>query len=340
MPEAAAQAATERRIRRLVREALGAEPRAIEWLTGQLGLRRFARVHLDDRTLVARVDAPEDPASRPDGVPPEPPLEPIRSLLEREGLPVPARYGASDDIELLEDVGDRTLARAVANAPATRRALYAQACALVPRIQRIADPGSVEAFSRHLDDALFAYKADLFARTSLVDAGPAAHRCVTDAFERIARAARRAPRRLAHRDFQSANLHVRDDGSLVMIDLQGAFLAPPEYDLMCLLCDSYVELAREEIDAHLAVVRGALPDAPEPETFRHRFDLLTLSRKGKDHARFLSAARQRGDRRFLEHIPATVRHLRRAAADVAGRDADFEAFAELVHALPETPCAP
>ena len=86
--------------------------------------------------------------------------------------------------------------------------------------------------------------------------------------------------------------------------------------------------------------RGTLPDAPDPETFRHRFDLLTLSRKGKDHARFLSAARQRGDGRFLQYVPATVRHLRRAAADVAGRDPGFAAFAALVHALPETPCAP
>ena len=54
---------------------------------------------------------------------------------------------------------------------------------------------------------------------------------VVTAFRRIAATCREAPLRLAHRDFQSANLHVRSAGAhagrLVMIDLQGALLAPP-----------------------------------------------------------------------------------------------------------------
>ena len=66
----------ERDVRAAVRDALGAEVDAFAWLPGQLGLRRFARVRVGARSIVARVDAPEDPASRPAGVPPEPPLEP------------------------------------------------------------------------------------------------------------------------------------------------------------------------------------------------------------------------------------------------------------------------
>ena len=72
-----------------------------------------------------------------------------------------------------------------------------------------------------------------------------------------------------------------------MIDFQGAFLAPPEYDLVCLLRDSYVELPEAEVAHLLHRVRARLPDRPEAAVFQHRFDALTLTRKGKDHARFL-----------------------------------------------------
>ena len=344
--------AREQAVRTCVREALGCEAGQIEWLPAALGARNFARVHLEagaERTLIARVEAVEDPRGRPAGTDPEPPLEPIRALLERHGLPVPRRLGgdAPGGVELLEDVGPRSLQSwAAGSTPAQRRQVYAQACDLVAALQRVDDPGGVQAFRRNLDAALFRYKAELFCRFSLAERGrPSSDvesRAVRSAFEHIAEISERAPTRLAHRDFQSANLHVREDASgtpcLAMIDLQGAFLAPPEYDLVCLLRDSYVELPESFVHDQLQRVRPALPDAPEPETFMERFDLLTLSRKAKDHARFLQAARERGDRRSLAHPPATVRSLRRAAQAARSRDSSFAALAEIVESLPETAC--
>jgi hypothetical protein len=165
---------------------------------------------------------------------------------------------------------------------------------------------------------------------------------VEEAFGVITGEAERAPARLAHRDFQSANLYLHPGreapSRLMMIDLQGALLAPPEYDLVCLLRDSYVEVPEEEVEAHLAHVRPLLPDAPEPDEFARRFDLLAVARKAKDHARFLYAAQQRDDRRYLAHVPRTVHQLRSAAARSAERDPRFAALAELVGALPGSPC--
>ena len=337
-------------LRRLVERALGARTERVEWLPGQLGLRRFARLYLaggGPPTLVARIEAPEDPVGRPAGVAPEPPLEPIRALLEREGIPVPARLAADErsGIELLEDVGDLSLAAAaLAASPAERRALYEEACDLVPRLQRVRDPGGVAAFDRRMDEALLAYKAELFCEwVAVPEAGPAAGRAVKDAFARIAEAVRAAPMRLAHRDLQSANVHLRAEGPpgrrLVLIDLQGALLAPPEYDLVCLLRDSYLDLAWEEVLRQLARIRPRLPDAPGEDELAHRFDLLTLSRKGKDLARFVLAARRRGDSRYLRFAPTTVRALRAAAVRAASRDPHFHALAEILAALPEQPCA-
>jgi len=344
-----ASSALESQLRRLCRAA-GLEPLRIEWLPAALSLRRFARIHTAGTTTVARVEAPEDPAGRPAGTAPEPPHEPIRALLERAGLPVPRRLGGDPTagIDLLEDVGALSLqAASAALAPRARAELHREACELVPRIQTIAPAPGVAAFARSLDAALFAYKADLVARFGLAargrDATPAEAALVHDTFAWIAAETAAAPQRLAHRDFQSSNLFVREGAPrgerLRMIDVQGALLAPPEYDLVCLLRDSYIELPEAEIAEHCAAMRPALPDAPDAESFARRFDLLTLTRKGKDHARFLYAARERGDERFLSYVPTTVRHLRRAAARASARDARVADLAALFHELPESPCA-
>jgi aminoglycoside/choline kinase family phosphotransferase len=260
---------------------------------------------------------------------------------------VPARVGADEaaGIELLEDVGSLPLAAAAGAAGAgERRALYEETCDLVPRIQRIADPGGVAAFARRLDEALLAYKAQLLCEQVVSPrAGAAAAATARAAMARVAEELRAAPLRLAHRDLQSANVHVRagrpPGARLVLIDLQGAFLAPPEYDLVCLLRDSYVELPAEEVAHQLERIRSRLPDAPGAEELARRFDLLTLSRKGKDLARFLYAARARGDDRYLRFVPATLGYLRSAAARAAARDPAFAAFAEILAALPEDACA-
>jgi aminoglycoside/choline kinase family phosphotransferase len=353
MPTRSDDAELESLLRRVVREALGAEVASIEPIRGHLGLRRFARVRLagsGPASLVARVDLPEDPTARPSGAAPEPPLEPLRALLESAGLPVPARLGADEaaGVELLEDLGSVSLMAAASAADAAeRQALYAEACALLPRLQSVTDPGDVAAFRRRLDTDLFRYKAGLFETWSLATipggATPERRELVRNVFTRVAREAGSAPARLAHRDFQSSNLIVRagrEPGRRVaMIDFQGAFLAPPEYDLVCLLRDSYLELPDAEIARHLEATRPQLPDAPDPETSTHRFDLLTLTRKGKDHARFVSAARVRGERGYLRFVPTTVRHLRRAATRAAAREPELAPFAELLAELPETPCA-
>jgi aminoglycoside/choline kinase family phosphotransferase len=341
----------EARLRALVRAALGSEVTSLEPIAGQIGLRRFLRVRLAPRrggpsSLVARIEAPEDPASRPEGIPPEPPLEPVRRLLETHGLPVPARLGgdSASGIELLEDAGARSLAAAVEGAPAaTRRALYREVCALVPRMQRITPVPGVAAFERRLGAEQIAYKATRFIEWSLPERGrpatPGEAEAVRAAFAVISDAVARAPMRLAHRDLQSSNVHVHQDRGLMLLDLQGAWLAPPEYDLVCLLRDSYVELPEPEIEQHLVRVQPELPDAPAPQEFRRRFDLLTLSRKGKDHALFHFVARTRGDSRYLRFAPATVRHLRSASARAAARDARLAPLAELIGELPEEPCA-
>jgi aminoglycoside/choline kinase family phosphotransferase len=333
--------------------ALGTPVLGVERVPAGIGLRSFYRLHFrgGPGTAIARIDAPEDPRGRPAGTAPEPPLEPVRALFQRAGLPVPRRYAAdaARGIELLEDGGPDSLCDRFAQADVVeQRALLRAALALVPRIQRVRDDGSgVAAFGRRLDASLFRYKGELFASVSLAEAlgreATAAERgVVAEAFDWIARHCALAPARLAHRDFQSQNLLVRSAPGhapeLLMIDLQGAFLAPPEYDLVCLLRDSYLGLGEDLVLSERERMRPQLPDAPTSEEFALRFDLLTLTRKGKDHARF-QVAISRGETRFRRYLAPTAAMLRAAALRTRDVAAPLARLADLVALLPEeAPC--
>jgi hypothetical protein len=72
--------------------------------------------------------------------------------------------------------------------------------------------------------------------------------------------------------------------------------------------------------------------------FALRFDLLTLTRKGKDHARF-HVALGRGETRYRRYLAPTAAMLRGAAARTSGVAAPLARLAELVACLPEEgPC--
>jgi aminoglycoside/choline kinase family phosphotransferase len=339
----AAAAAIEDEVRAVAAAALGAAVDRIDALAGGgVGHRAFFRVWLRGggvRTAIARVDRGE-PAPE---VPNEPPLEPLRAFLEAAGLPVPRRLGGDTarGIDLLEDAGSTTLEDAVRADPAARRVLYEEACDGLPALQRLADPGTgLHAFARRLDAALVALKARRFVARGLPAllgraATDAEAACVRDAFAAVVEAIDAAPQRLAHRDYQSRNLLVRPPDAagrrLVWIDLQGALLAPPEYDAVCLLRDTYVALADDEVASLAERVRSRLPDAPDRSVFAWRFDLLTITRKCKDFTLCHELA-ARGDPSWLPLAPATIGYVRTAIARVADTDERLAALARLVGA--------
>ncbi len=333
------------RIATLIRDALGREVVRWQRLPGGLDTRRFFRCELEGSApptrLIARV---EDPKRRTGA---DPPLEPIRSLLAREGLPVPASHGIAEGIDLIEDLGDESVESCLPQIdPARRRTLYSRACALIPRLQAIRPPSpALPHFQRGLDAALIGTKAQKWLTWSLplqLGRTPTAleEKLVRRAFDFIAEVCAEAPSRLAHRDFKAANLHLKRGGregsaELYMIDLQGAFMAPPEYDLVCLLRDSQVRLPEAEVIAQTEEILPQLPDSVGPETFARRFDLLTLARVAKDISHYLHAARHRGDQRYLRFVPNGLRNLREAAGRAGSRDTEIREFCQLLLASPE-----
>ncbi len=209
----------------IVRTELGRPPDAIEPIAAGLGSRRFYRVRFaggEPKTLIARVEARTENDDQHHGKPasmeppawlPEPSLEPLRTFLEAAGLPVPRSYAHLPEhgLDLLEDVGDRTLADA---SESMRNDLYREACELVPRLQRLsARPESVPAFGRIFDRALIETKAWKWLHWTipgLLGRQPSPEETieVEAAFSRISALLDDAPRRLAHREFKAENLHL------------------------------------------------------------------------------------------------------------------------------------
>ena len=325
----------------LVESALGRGVAATEAIAPGLDVRLFYRIHLEGADLPSSLIARVDPRPEPDSD-----LEPVRALFAAAGLPVPARHGHAPGIELLEDLGSESLEDLSHRVSAQElEALYAEACALVPRIQAIAPPSPAG-----WDAALVASKAQKWIEWVLPLAlGRTAKKTecsvTRSAFDFIAKTGLAGPRRLAHRDFKAANLlwapAARDRARrLTLIDLQGAFAAPPEYDLVCLLRDSQVPLAEGVVESQLENIRPALPDRPSADAFRRRFDLITVARVAKDIAHYLHAASTRGDRRYLPFVDAGLAHLRGASQRAAQRDRELAPWAEFIAALPRTVPAP
>lgn len=364
------------RIAACARERIGRIPVRIEPIPAGLGTRRFYRLCFDGSDplrLVARVEpGPEE--TEADGAEaggvepapawlPEPPLEPLRGFLERAGLPVPRSHAhdPARGLDLLEDVGDRTLLEA----PAERRAeLYRRACALIPRLQALSAPSEeLPAFHRRFDRELVATKTWKWLNWTiplLLDrrATPHEQAATRRLFERLASLAEAAPMRLAHRDFKGENLHlVRDrvgpqaetraepspdptsdrsmepDERLVMIDVQGAFLAPPEYDLVCLLRDLQTDLDEALVSELCEWTRGRLPDRPDPGAFAERFDGLALLRLCKDVSHVVHAGRVRGDRRRWHEVPRGLALIRGAAERLRPQHPEIEVLDSVIEAL-------
>ncbi len=347
----------------MVGERLGRRVASVEGIEAGLGARRFLRLRFADgspRTLVARCEPDPPAASLPaasalSGEGPrlpaaptwlaEPALEPIRSFLEAGGVRVPRSFGHFPELglDLLEDVGSRSLLRAD---PAEREPLYREACALVARLQFLsASPERIPAFGRVYDRALVDTKRWKWLHWTipgLLRREPMANevRETGALFEAIGRLLDAAPRRLAHRDFKAENLHllptsspVRERPELVLIDVQGAFMAPPEYDLACLLDDLQTDLDEALADRLLAEILPELPDRPEPDEARLRFDAIAVARLCKDVSHVVQAGLVRGDRRRWHEIPRGLALLGRAAERLEGRLPGISTLKSVIPAL-------
>ena len=243
----------------------------------------------------------------------------VGRLLEQRGIRVPHVWVSdqSRGILLLEDLGDESFEKRLRTSPITSwEGLYCRAVDILVDIRHFG-PGSTEhiAYQRRFDHALFQEELDHFRQWGLEALwGPLSQseqKCIDRVFSRVIQELTSAPTCFVHRDYQSRNLHWKDD-ELVLIDFQDALVGPFPYDLVALLCDSYISISPSLQNAMIARYASTLN--MDLEWFTRLFWWQALQRKLKDAGRFIYIDRVRGNPSFLEWYPQSLVYVGRALA--------------------------
>ncbi len=255
------------------------------------------------------------------------------------GLPVPEIYAADPEsgLLLLEDGGDRTL-ETVWNAGGweAARPFYEEAIRLLAALRRAPveneEPKRL-ALGHGFDEALFIRELHMTRRCAFegLCGLPALEVDFELPFTALAEALCELPYTLTHRDYHSRNLMAREKYStgLLVLDFQDARLGPAVYDIASLVFDSYVPLPEEGRRALVAQFRaesGAEELFPAPEAFDSALCLTGLQRNLKAIGTFACQKTERGNPRYLRHIPLAATHVRRHLAALP----EWSEFAALI----------
>ena len=321
-------------------------------LRGDASTRSYFRVHVADAPTgrpasVIVMLLPEDAFKSDEGGKQADnqrlPFLEVAELLESKGLPVPSIYveDLANRIILLEDLGDVTFEQQLRRTPRSDwQRLYGAAVDLLADLhERCVDLPSASIVSqRSFDRELLDWELDHFRAWGLealfgpLDAAQTA--TVAAGFSTLVHEIEAMPHGFVHRDYQSKNLMVGPGGALTLIDFQDAMLGPRVYDLVALLCDSYLSL---DLDLQESMIeRYAALRRIQPSALRREFWLVALHRKLKDAGRFIYIDRVRENPDFLQWYPQSLVYVGRALGQAPG----FEALERLLReAIPGFPDA-
>jgi aminoglycoside/choline kinase family phosphotransferase len=326
----------------LVHAALGHRPSSVDPMPGGASTRRFLRVRTPGDSFVAMFvpdAAPEEVTS--DTARTRWPFLEVQELLHARGVRVP-RVLAEDcarGLLLVEDLGDETLAAFLSRAPERKAEIYRRAVADLAAAQRKLEklPGSSVIATRAFDEKLLRWELDHFREWGLDARGrelEPIERARFDALaQRLAERIAAFSRGFVHRDYQSRNLMVKEEGGalgLVWIDFQDALLGPRVYDLVALLNDSYQSFDRPFIESMLdAYAAAAELDVRGRVELGREFDVVTVQRKLKDAGRFIFIDRVKKNPSFLPYFEPSLTKVR-AALDRLADEEDMRDLAAIV----------
>ena len=263
--------------------------------------------------------------------------------LGARGVPVPEIhvYCREENWMLLEDVGDLSLADAVAGAAPDTEILAWYRRAL--RILLSQQLKGVEGF-----DPAWCFDTPAVTRQFLLE-----REChyfvraflqgylgleVTEAelapdFERLLAGIRlEEPPVFLHRDFQSKNLFVQGE-DIRVLDFQGGRLGPPGYDLAALLIDPYVDLSPASQEELLDFYKDLLGERRsfDRRDFREQYENLALCRNLQILGAYGFLTRVKGKSQFARYIPQAATGLRRR---LAARPGAFPRLAAIAARMP------
>ena len=282
-----------------------------EVLAADASFRRYDRLTRDGETAVL-MDAP-------------PPQENVRAyhqvdrVLTELGFSAPRAFAVDEDagFMLLEDLGDRTFTRALADGD-DEATLYRLAVDLLIALhRRMAERRLDETALPPYDESRLMAEARLFTDWYLpavtgAELNGAVQAGYVAAWRDVLPLAQRAPDTLVLRDYHVDNLMVvpgrEGIAACGLLDFQDAVIGPRSYDLVSLLEDARRDLspglAAEMVQRYLA----AFPEL-DAEAFGASYAVMGAQRNAKIIGIFTRLCRRDGKAQYLRHIPRVWRLL-------------------------------
>lgn len=319
-------------------------------LRGDASSRSYYRIELSQpyagaSTLIV-MQLPADALKSDEGTggerPTELPFLNVLRLMSQRGVAVPKVHAVDMQagVLLLEDLSDETFFARLQNTPRGEwSSAYGAAIDLLADMHaRMTTPDAAcIAYGRSFDRTLLRWELDHFREWGLEalsgSLAPEGRRALDACFDDLVTQLLALPQGFVHRDYQSRNLMwARRDGAdqLVVIDFQDALMGPRVYDLVALLCDSYVDLdqpLQEAMIQRYADCAGM--SASDAAALQRGFWRVALQRKLKDAGRFIYIDRVRKNPDFLQWFPQSLRYVGRALTQCP----EMAALSQVLHAL-------
>ncbi len=239
-------------------------------------------------------------------------------------------HDAAEGLIWIEDLGTADLWSYREESWLVRRALYESALDEIVKLHCLTDSEAqviAAQLPAEFDEALYTWEQGYFFENCLgryfgLSKEQLIRLAALPALAEIAAQLGARPRVLVHRDFQSQNIIVRT-GQAHLIDFQGMRPGLAEYDLASLLCDPYVEMSGAECSELRDYYRRSRETAgqPVPQDFSETFQLCAMQRLMQALGAYGYLGLVKGNKTFLEYIPAAVASLRALIGEVAGLDA-------------------
>jgi hypothetical protein len=271
--------------------------------------RRYFRVHLADKTLIA-MDAP----------PPQEDCTPfvkVAKFLLDAGLNVPIvmAQDLGNGFLLLSDLGDDTYLRHLNND--TAQMLYGDATNALIKMQLASQPNVLP----YYDEALLTREMQLFpdwyiAKHLNFELKAEQQVVLSNTFTLLNKNILSQGQVTVHRDYHSRNLMVTHENNPGILDFQDAVYGAITYDLVSLLKDAYIEWDEEQIIDWAVrywepAKKSGLPVPNDFSEFYRDFEWMGAQRHIKILGIFARLYHRDGKDGYLKNMPLVMHYLRK-----------------------------
>ncbi len=288
---------------------LGRQAFTLSIASADASFRRYFRVHLADKTLIA-MDAPppqEDCA----------PFVKVANLLRDAGLNAPEVL--AQDLQsgflLLSDLGDDTYLSALNNDSATK--LYGDATNALIKMQLKSQLDALPPY----DAALLNREMQLFpdwyvAKHLGFSMNSEQQSWLQSTFDTLNKNILSQGQVTVHRDYHSRNLMITQTNNPGILDFQDAVYGAVSYDLVSLLKDAYIQWDEEQIIDWAVrywekARKAGLPVPTDFSEFYRDFEWMGAQRHIKVLGIFARLSIRDGKNAYIKDMPLVLHYLRK-----------------------------